>query len=260
MAEQHLATETARQRAEVAERDAAQRDNDLRQQQRDFAAVEKAHRETHQVAASESRSLQAERERRVAAEQRVQQLILELEALARERQSAEGGARLPDFDKQLAMLLDENREVRGHRDQIDAERAHLAARLLRWMSPGQYREHAAVGGYAIDRDPLIQLKREEILVEHRYFAWQVAKNKDRRARELDPEQTLIEQAYAAAMSARWSLIHKPHRRLKNGLKWIVIGFQVEPEGESHLQALVRGRMERMERNMREDSAPEKRRA
>lgn len=238
-----------RQRAETAEQLAAQRDEDLRRQQHDFTASEKAHREIHLVAESESRSLRAEKERRVAAEQRVAQLVLDLEALAREDRSVATADPPLDLDKQLALLLAENREVRTHRDEIDAEREHLSARLLHWMSPGQYLEHAAAGGYEPDRDPLIKLKREEILVEHRYFAWQEAHHKDRRARALDPEQTLVEQAYATAMSARWSLIHKPHRKLKKGLKWIVIGFQVDLDGEAHLQALVRGRIARMEQNM-----------
>ncbi len=248
-----------RQRAEAADRLAAQRDDDLRQRHRDFAAAEKAHQETHIVAASESRSLRAETERRMAAEQRVEQLILDLEALIRERRAAEAGDPLSlDVDRQLTRLLAENREVRSHRDEIDAERAHLSARLLRWLSPGQYTEHAAAAGHEIDRDPLIQLKREEILVEHRYFAWQETHHKVRRARALDPEQTLIEQAYAAAMAARCSLVHKPHRKLKDGFRWVVIGFEVESKGELHLQSLARGHIARMERKMRMDSAPLKR--
>ena len=64
----------------------------------------------------------------------------------------------------------------------------------------------------------------------------------------------MEQAYAAAMSARWRLIHKMHRRLKNksrqSLKWVVIGFEMQPEGELHLQKLVRANIARIERNMR----------
>jgi len=248
-----------RQRAESADRLAAQRDDDLRRRHRDFAAAERAHQETHIVAASESRSLRAETERRIAAEQRVEQLILDLEALIRERRAAENGDHLSlDVDRQLTRLLAENREVRSHRDEIDAERAHLSARLLRWLSPGQYTEHAAAAGHEIDRDPLIQLKREEILVEHRYFAWQETHHKVRRARALDPEQTLIEQAYAAAMAARCSLVHKPHRKLKNGFRWVVIGFEVESKGELHLQSLARGHIARMERKMRMDSAPLKR--
>lgn len=249
---------TQRQRAESAEHLAEQRDKDLRERHRDLEAVQRAHRDTHVVAASESRSLRAERERRVAAEQRVEQLLLELETLARERRLEDNEQALPSsLDRQLALLLAENREVRSHRDEIDAEREHLAARLLDWMSPGQYREHAAAADYKPERDLLVQLKREEILVEHRYFLWQKARGKPLQARELDPEQTLMEQAYAAAMSARWRLIHRMHRRLKNksrkSLKWIVIGFEIQPEGELHLHRLVRANIARIERNMRTGS-------
>ena len=80
----------------------------------------------------------------------------------------------------------------------------------------------------------------------------------RRARALDPEQTLIEQAYAAAMAARCSLVHKPHRKLKDGFRWVVIGFEVESKGELHLQSLAREHIARMERNMRMNSVPLKR--
>ena len=150
-----------RQRAEVAERLGEQRDKDLRERHRDFEAVQRAHRDTHVVAASESRSLRAERERRMAAEQRVEQLLLELETLARERRLAEDEQALPSsLHRQLALLLAENREVRSHRDEIDAERERLAARLLDWMSPGQYREHAAAAAYKPERDLLVKLKRD----------------------------------------------------------------------------------------------------
>jgi hypothetical protein len=247
-------TATQRQRAEAAERLAEQWDQDLRKRQRDLEVVQRAHRDTHLVAASESRSLQAERARRMAAEQRVAQLLLELEALAQKRRLEENEQALPSsLDRQLALLLAENREVRSHRDEIDAEREHLAARLLDWMSPGKYRDHAAAADYKPERDPLVLLKREELLIEHRHYLWQKEHGIKRQARELDLEQTLMEQAYAAAMSARWRLIHKMHAQLKGdrkSLEWVVIGIQLQPKGESYLEKLTRGNIARIERDMR----------
>lgn len=45
------------------------------------------------------------------------------------------------------------------------------------MAPGQYLEHAAAAGYDLTKDPLIRLKREEVLVENRLAALQQARNK-----------------------------------------------------------------------------------
>src|SRR5262245_37322284 len=100
------------------------------------------------------------------------------------------------------LLAAELKDVRIHRDEAIAEREQLTARILKLMSPGQYLEHAAAAGYDVTKDPLIRLKREEILVEHRLPALQEARNKRHSARRLDPEQTLDEQAYAAALSFR----------------------------------------------------------
>ena len=36
-------------------------------------------------------------------------------------------------------------------------------------------EHAAAAGYDLTKDPLIRLKREEVLVENRLVAWQDAR-------------------------------------------------------------------------------------
>ena len=59
---------TLRSRAEDAERTLQQRDDDLSQQKQSLAAATRAHEEVHLVADSESRSLLAEKNRRVAAE------------------------------------------------------------------------------------------------------------------------------------------------------------------------------------------------
>jgi hypothetical protein len=166
-----------RQRADTAERTLALRDDALKRQRDLFAAAERAHKGTHLVAQSESRSLQAEKERRIAAEQRVEQLTLELEGLTKEFQMRTVSHDFPALlQTPLTALIAENREVRGQRDRIDAEREQLAARLLEWMSPGQYLEHAAAD-YDITKG--IETKAT--------------------ARALDPKQTGVEQAYGGLL-------------------------------------------------------------
>ena len=133
-----------RSRAEDAERGLAQRDEDLRQQGRSVAAAERANQEVQVVAELESRRLRAEKELRIAAEKQVQQLLIDLEALAGERRlemTDDGMAAL--FGKRADILAAELAAVRTHRDEIDAERELLAARILRLMAPGQYLAHAS---------------------------------------------------------------------------------------------------------------------
>lgn len=241
-----------RGRVESAERALAQRDDDLSLQRRTLAASERAHQEVHAVAESESRSLRAEKERRIAAEQRVEQLTRDLETLARETGSSSANnseimALL--FGKQEELLTAELKEVRTHRDEAIAERELLSARILKLMAPGQYLEHAAAAGYDLTKDPLIRLKREEVLVENRLAAWQDAHKKRRRARRLDPEQTLDEQAYAAALAFRWKQINHPHLRRKQQPKWIAVGFLLDGESEKYLLTLTQERIEEMRKRV-----------
>lgn len=234
----------------AAKRHLMQRDGELRKQLQNFAAVERAHEEVHVVAASESRSLRAEKERRIAAEQRIEQLSRDLEWMAKETQSpseiSPDGSFLKMRDEVLTAEL---KEVRQHRDNAIAERELLAARILKLMAPGQYLEHAAAAGYDLTKDPLIRLKREEVLVENRLAAWQEAGKKRRRARRLDPEQTLDEQAYAAALSFRWKQINHPHLRRKQQPRWIAVGFLLDAESERYLLTLTEERIEQMKRRM-----------
>lgn len=234
-----------RSRAEAAEHTLASRDEDLQQQRRKLLAAENAQREAHFLAESESRSLRAEQERRMAAEKHIEQLTLNLESLS---QAAAFGRPLPN-ENPFDILRAENRTVRRQRDEAAAEREHLASRMLQWMAPGQYLEHAASSGYDITQDPLIRTKREEIRVEGDYFRWQEANGMPRKAREFDQSQTDVEQAYAAAFAARWAIVHKKHRRLKHDLKWVVVGFLLDSQSEDYLLRLSTQRIERMERQM-----------
>lgn len=235
-------------RAESAERALAQHEEDLKRQRQQLAAVERAHRGLHQVAESESRSLRSEKERRMAAEARVEQLTRELESLTPQTQAS--------LQNSFAALLAENQEVRGQRDRIDAEREHLAARLLEWMSPGQYLEHAAAADYDITRDPLIRIKLEEIRVENELFRKQL-EEKDRgqdtkmTARALDPKQTAVEQAYAAALSDRWGIKHKPHKRHRD-VSWAVVGILLDEKSEDYLHRRAQRRIDWMVRKQGAD--------
>lgn len=246
------ARDELRSRAENAERTLAQRDEELNQQRRNLTASERAHQEVHIVAESESRSLRAEKERRLAAERRVEQLSLDLDRLVvgkspEETTTSDLMALL--LTKQEELLTAELKEMRLHRDEAIAERELLAARILKLMAPGQYLEHAAAAGYDLTKDPLIRLKREEVLVENRLAAWQEAHKKRRRARRLDPEQTLDEQAYAAALSFRWKQINHPHLRRKRHPKWIAVGFLLDAESEKYLLTLTQERIEEMKRRV-----------
>lgn len=235
---------------EAAEHTLLQRDGELQKQRQNFAAVERAHEEVHVVAASESRSLRVEKERRIAAEQRIEQLTRDLERMAKQTQSPSGilpdGPLLKMRDELLAAEL---KEVRQHRDDAIAERELLAARILKLMAPGQYLEHAAAAGYDLTKDPLIRLKREEVLVENRLAAWQESNQRRRRARRFDPEQTLDEQAYAAALSFRWKQIDHPHLRRKQQPRWIAVGFLLDTESERYLLTLTEERIAEMKRKM-----------
>ncbi len=238
-----------RDRADKAERVLAERADELKQQRLNFAAVETAHRETHLVAESDSRSLRAEKTRRIAAEQRVEQLTSELAAVAHQRQAA------ADYDlaemlqgRHDELLAAELREVRVHRDEAIAERELLSARILKLMAPGQYLEHAATAGYDLTKDPLIQLKREDVVVEDRLGHWQERRKKTERARRFDPEQTLDEQACAAALAHRWQYVNHPHNWQKNRYpKWRIVGFLLDAETERYLLKIARRRIDRMKK-------------
>lgn len=117
------------------------------------------------------------------------------------------------------------------------------------MSPGQYLEHAAAKGYDLLTDPLIKLKRHEVFVENQLAHWQAIHGKQGRARRFDSEQTLDEQAYAAAMSLRWKHIDHPHIRRKQPPKWVAFGFLLDTESEPYLLKLTESRIATMQTKM-----------
>lgn len=237
-------------RAMTAERTLTERDNELKLHRQHLAAAERAHQEVHSVAASNSRSLQSEKERRVAAERRIEQLTHELNRLAQGSQGMNlTGEHADLFGMRDAILNAELHEVRLHRDEAIAERERLSARILHLMAPGQYLEHAAAAGYDLTKDTLIRIKREEVLIEHRLAEWQEAGKMRRRARRLDPEQTLDEQAYAAALSFRWKHINHPHLRRKQKPRWVAVGFLLDGNSESYLMTLAQERISDMRKKL-----------
>ena len=237
-------------RVDEGERALTLLDGELQKHQQDFAASERAHREIHSTAESVSRSLNVEKERRLAAERRVEQLTLALDRVARSRPSLLTELeQLSLLDLRDNYLTAELEETRQHRDLAVAEREFLTARILHLMSPGQYLEHAAAAGYDLVTDPLIKLKRSEVLVENQLANWQEVHGKQRRARRFDSEQTLDEQAYAAAMSMRWKHIDHPHLRRKIPPKWRAIGFLLDTESEQYLLTLTESRIAAMQTKM-----------
>jgi hypothetical protein len=90
----------------------------------------------------------------------------------------------------------------------------LAARLLQLMSPGRYLEHAAAAGYDITTDPLIKRMQESVLIEGQLAQWQRATASGSGRDAFDVKQTLVEQAYAAAIKERWKHIDHPHKSFR----------------------------------------------
>ena len=61
-----------------------------------------------------------------------------------------------------------------------------------------------------------------------------------------PKQTVVEQAYAAALSARWGIKHKPHKRHRD-VEWSVIGFMLDEKSEEYLMKIAQRRIGWMKR-------------
>ena len=211
------------------------RDGELTKQRQDFAASERAHREIHETADSVVRSLAEERNRRIAAERHVEELRQELRRVIGTPPSLLGEAqRLALLDLHNSQLAMELQDVRRHRDSAVEEQERLAARLLHLMSPGRYLEHAAAAGYDITTDPLIKLMQISVVTEAQLAQWQKANGTRQRARRWDVNQTLVEQAYAAAITKRWSHINQPHKSFKGTPYWVVTGILLDSESERHL--------------------------
>jgi hypothetical protein len=156
------------------------------------------------------RRLQDEQARRIAAEERIAQLLSESDAASRHRQP----------------------------HTPPSPTAPPAA-------PGQYQRHAVSVGYDFTRDPLLALMRDEVTVSDRCADWQALHCLRRTARRRDPAQTLDEQAYAAAIAARWRLIDHPHVRLVDRPSWRLMGCLLDERSERYLLTLTQERIDEM---------------
>ena len=186
-----------------------------------------------------------------------EQLLAEALALAIEREpplsgewSAESAAHV---QRRAALLTTENEQLRRTIAEVSAERQRLSTRLLSILLPGQARTHASGVNYDVESDPLIPQKREELILLDRYALWQSQHMGAVRARRIDQNKTLDEQALEAALSARWRLIVQPPVRLRRDghhPRWISIGFCLDPESERFLMQQSRLLMADREQRMR----------
>lgn len=192
--------EQLQSRAEQSEQTLKQRDEELTQERKQTTDAELLRRR-----------LEAEQERRIAAEQQIEQLLRDS---GREKKASEAAApRLP---------------------------------LASSGALGLYQPHAADAGYDPTRDPLFDLMRRDVLVADRYADWQ-AKNMERiTSRRRDVAQTLEEQAYAAAMAARWRLIDHPHLRPGTIPKWSILGCLLDDKSERYLLTITQERIDEMQ--------------
>ncbi|MBL8631773.1 MAG: hypothetical protein JNM40_01020 [Myxococcales bacterium] len=237
-------------RYEESERALKTRDGELTKQRQRFTASEQAHQEIHATADSVVRSLVEERNRRITAERHVEQLRQELRRVIMMPPSLLGEAQqLTLLDLHDNLLLTELQEVKHHRDFAVEEQQRLAARLLQLMSPGRYLEHAAAAGYDITTDPLIKRMQQSVLIEGQLAQWQRATGKRQRARTFDMEQSLVEQAYAAAIKERWKHIDHPHKSFRKTPYWRATGILLDEESERHLLKVTEDRIATMQQKI-----------
>ena len=249
-AELERAKQTEKELRTANEELAGQHKEELAEERQKLAAAEATIKELHEVADSLSGNLIEEQKLRAAAEERGDKLSQDIEEMLT-------GESVPLSTQKQASLFDawdrhksaELHDTRQHRDAALAQRERYARRILRMMSPGQYLDHAMAAGHDVTQDPLLHDKRVEILVEAELAEVQRTEKPNGRARGLDIEQTVDEQAYAAAMAFRWQHINRPHRERRGKTKWIVVGFKLDAESESYLRRLTRARIRRMERSL-----------
>lgn len=219
--------------------------NELRRTQ------ERVSQEANEMVGSAERTLELERERRQSVEAMNEEMR---ETMRRIELAALGSDGTPAWTaaQQEQALLRELKSLRQQRDGVSNERDLLSRRLLRLMEPGQYLAHATTANYDAVTDPLIALKRRELRVENDWAAIQEARNMRRRARKLDPEQTVDEQAYASALASRWRLIDRPHSRLPTPPKWRIIGFLLDEESEKYLLAIGEERIDTITQKLKQE--------
>jgi chromosome segregation ATPase len=207
--------------------------------------------EAKEMVGSAERTLELERERRRSVEAMNEELREALRRIELATISSDGTPAWTTAQEEQ-VLRRELQSLREQRDGVSNERDLLSRRLLRLMEPGQYLAHATTANYDAVTDPLIALKRRELRVENDWAAIQEARNMRRRARKLDPEQTVDEQAYASALASRWRLIDRPHSRLPTPPVWHIIGFLLDEASEKYLLAIGEERIETITQKLKQE--------
>ena len=203
-------TEQLEQRAVDAEHKLKLRDDELDHQQQQADEAKRGRDETQAHIELLQRRLEAEQARRAAAEQK-----LELSAQA-------GSSRL--------------------QTNILATQLAAATSSLRL---GRYQELADALGYDASSDRLFELMHEEVRCAAAYADWQATNMERITARRRDLDQSLDEQAFAAALAVRWHLIDHPHVRLGTKPHWRHRGCLLDEKAEKYLFTITVERIAEM---------------
>ncbi len=197
-------------RAEQTEATLHQRDEELHRERQRSTEAKQARQDSESVVDLLQRRLEAEQKRRVAAEERIEQLL---------GTGTVGRPRQPDMQP---------------------------SPVVPPGSPRLYQRHAAAAGYDYLQDPLFDLMRRDVLVADRYADWQTRHMGRIGARRRDPNQPLDDQAYAATLSARWRLVDHPHLRLGTPPQWRLLGFLLDERSERYLLMIMQERIDEMQ--------------
>jgi hypothetical protein len=202
--------EELKNRAEQTEATLHQRDQELHRERQQSTEAQQARQDSESVVDLLRRRLEAEQKPRVAAEERIEQLL-----------GTGTVGRPPEPDMPPSPVVPPG-------------------------SPGAYQRHAAATGYDYLQDPLFELMRRDVQVADRYADWQTRHMGRIGARRRDPNQPLDDQAYAATLSARWRLVDHPHLRLGTPPQWRLLGFLLDERSESYLLMIMEERIDEMQ--------------
>lgn len=207
-------TEQLEQRANDAEQKLKQRDDELEKERKQIAEAKRGSEESRAHIELLQRRLEAEQARRTAAEQKLEQ-----------------SAPAESLQPQLTAPVTQ---------------APSGASSLKL---GRYQPLADALGYDAASDRLFELMNEEVRVTAAYADWQAAHMERITARRRDLEQSLDEQAFTAAIAARWHLIDHPHLRLGSKPHWQPTGCQLDERGERYLLMITHERIAEMRGRM-----------
>lgn len=202
-------TEQLEQRATDAEQKLKRRDNELLHERNQTDEAKRDREQSQAHIELLQRRLEAEQARRAAAEQKLEQ-------------GAQAGSSSPQIN-------------------ASATRSPLGMARL-----GRYQELAAALGYDAASDHLFELMHEEVRITAAYADWQCMHMERITARRRDLEQSLDEQAFAAACAARWHLRDHPHVRLGTIPQWRHPGHLLDMKSEKYLLTITRERIAEMQ--------------